>query len=93
VSTQLFHGSPVTPEELLVLAEFLAPSTHYISDHQLREAATSLAEWTDEQPHVVGQALELAAERHCRRTVLDVLRAAGPPSAAQRTYDLRRRAS
>jgi hypothetical protein len=80
VSANLFHGSSVTREELLGLAEFLAPSTHFISAQQLQDSAASLAEWADEQPDILGEVLDLAAERHCRRTVIDVLRAAGSAS-------------
>jgi hypothetical protein len=79
-NAHLFHGSSVTREELLVLAEFLAPPTHFISDQQLQDAAASLAEWADEQPDILGQTLNLADERHCRRTVMEVLRAAGSAS-------------
>ena len=43
---QVFSGSAITPEELLVLAEFAAPS-HFVSDEHLRDAAENLAEWTD----------------------------------------------
>ena len=47
---QVFSGSAITPEELLVLAEFAAPS-HFVSDEHLHDAAENLAEWTD---HRVG---------------------------------------
>ena len=43
---QVFSGSAITPEELLVLAEFAAPS-HFVSDEHLHDAAENLAEWTD----------------------------------------------
>jgi hypothetical protein len=91
-SAKLFHGSSVTREELLVLAEFLAPSSHFISDQQLQDSAASLAEWADEQPDILGEVLNLAAERHCRRTVMDVLRAAESTSP-EHTNPVRLRAS
>ena len=56
---QVFSGSAITPEELLVLAEFAAPS-HFISDDQLRDAADNLAEWTDHRSSTIVAALHLA---------------------------------
>src|SRR5207249_2618309 len=59
-TVEVFSGSPITPEELLVLAEFAAPS-HFVSDDHLREAADNLAEWTDHRPATIAGALRLAA--------------------------------
>ena len=38
-TVQVFSGSPITPEELLVLAEFAAPS-HFVSNDHLRDRRT-----------------------------------------------------
>ena len=49
---QVFSGSAITPEELLVLAEFAAPS-HFLSDDHLHDAADNLAEWTNHQANAM----------------------------------------
>ena len=53
---QVFSGSAITPEELLVLAEFAAPS-HFVSDEHLHDAADNLAEWTDHRSSTIVGAL------------------------------------
>ena len=58
-TVQVYSGTPVTAEELLVLAEFAAPS-HFVSEEHLDEAAENLAEWTDHQSATVTAALRLA---------------------------------
>ena len=72
---QVFSGSAITPEELLALAEFAAPS-HYVSDDALRDAADNLAEWTDHRPNTIVAALHLATRRDVHPTVVQLLRAA-----------------
>ena len=72
---QVFSGSAITPEELLVLAEFAAPS-HFVSDDALRDAADNLAEWTDHRASTIAAALHLAAYRDVHPTVVELLRAA-----------------
>ena len=72
---QVFSGSAITPAELLVLAEFAAPS-HFVSDDQLRDAADNLAEWTDHRPSTIVAALHLASRRDVHPTVIQLLRAA-----------------
>jgi hypothetical protein len=72
---QVYSGSPVTPQELLVLAEFAAPS-HFVSDQHLHEAAENLAEWTDRQSSIAERALRLAASRDERPSVVELLREA-----------------
>jgi len=72
---QVFSGSAITPEELLVLAEFAAPS-HFVSDDALRDAADNLAEWTDHRSSTIAAALRLAARRDVHPTVFQLLRAA-----------------
>jgi hypothetical protein len=72
---QVFSGSAITPEELLVLAEFAAPS-HFVSDDQLREAADNLAEWTDHRASTIYGALRLASHQHVRPSVIELLRTA-----------------
>ena len=72
---QVFSGSAITPAELLVLAEFAAPS-HFVSDDQLRDAADNLAEWTDHRPSTIVAALHLASRRDVHPTVIRLLRAA-----------------
>ena len=74
-SMQVYSGSPVTPEELLVLAEFAAPS-HFVSDQHLHEAAENLAEWTDHRASAIHGALRLASRQEVRPSVIDLLRAA-----------------
>jgi hypothetical protein len=72
---QVFSGSAITPEELLVLAEFAAPS-HFVSDAALRDAADNLAEWTDHRSSTIVAALHLASQRDVHPTVIRLLRAA-----------------
>ena len=72
---QVFSGSAITPEELLVLAEFAAPS-HFVSDEHLHDAAENLAEWTDHRVGTVRSALRLAARQDVRPSVVDLLRRA-----------------
>jgi hypothetical protein len=72
---QVYRGTPVTPEELLVLAEFAAPS-HFVSDEHLHDAAENLAEWTDRHSSVAERALRLAARRDERPSVVELLREA-----------------
>jgi hypothetical protein len=72
---QVFSGSAITPEELLVLAEFAAPS-HFVSDGQLNDAADNLAEWTDHRSSTIVAALHLASRRDVHSSVIRLLRAA-----------------
>jgi hypothetical protein len=72
---QVFSGSAITPEELLVLAEFAAPS-HFVSDGQLHDAADNLAEWTDHRSSTIVAALHLASRRDVHPSVIQLLRAA-----------------
>ena len=72
---QVFSGSAITPEELLVLAEFAAPS-HFVSDEHLRDAAENLAEWTDHRASTIHGALRLASREEVRASVVDLLQAA-----------------
>ena len=86
-TVQVYSGSPITPEELLVLAEFAAPS-HFVSDEHLRDAAANIAEWTEDRlAHVIDGALRLAARRDVRPSVIELLRAAAAlrtrPAAAR----------
>jgi hypothetical protein len=74
-TVQVFAGTPVTPEELLVLAEFAAPS-HFVSDEHLDEAAENLAEWTDHESATITAALRLAAHQDVRPSVMELLWAA-----------------
>jgi hypothetical protein len=72
---QVFSGTAITPEELLVLAEFASPS-HFVSDDQLHEAADNLAEWTDHHANTIYGALRLASRQQVRPSVRELLRAA-----------------
>ena len=78
---QVYSGTPVTAEELLVLAEFAAPS-HFVSDEHLHDAAENLAEWTDREAPVAERALRLAAVRQDRPSVVELLREAVDVSKA-----------
>jgi hypothetical protein len=71
-TVQVYSGTPVTAEELLVLAEFAAPS-HFVSDEHLDEAADNLAEWTDHESATVTAALRLAARQDVRPSVTELL--------------------
>lgn len=66
-----FSGTPVSAEELLLLAEYAAPS-HFVSDDHLHEAAENLAEWSDTATVVV-DALNLASARGDGPGVLQLL--------------------
>jgi hypothetical protein len=79
-TVQVFSGSPVTPEELLVLAEFAAPS-HFVSDDHLCEAADNVAEWTDHRSATILGALRLASRRDVRPSVIRLLREAASSSS------------
>jgi hypothetical protein len=68
----VFSGSPITPEELLVIADFAAPS-HFVSKDHLHEAAENVAEWTDHRPGTITAALRLAATRGARDSVVELL--------------------
>ncbi|HEU5309188.1 MAG TPA: hypothetical protein VFW97_17830 [Acidimicrobiia bacterium] len=72
---QVFSGSAITPEELLVLAEFAAPS-HFVSDEHLHDAADNLADWTDHRASTIHGALRLATRQQVRPSVVELLRAA-----------------
>src|SRR5690348_8373056 len=72
---QVFSGSAITPEELLVLAEFAAPS-HFVSDDHLHDAAENLAEWTDHRVNTIHRALRLASRQDVRSSVVELLQAA-----------------
>lgn len=72
---KVFSGSAITPEELLVLAEFAAPS-HFVSDDQLHDAAANLADWTDRRAGTILAALRLASRRSVRPSVTELLRRA-----------------
>ena len=74
-TVQVYSGSPITPEELLVLAEFAAPS-HFVSDDHLYDAAANLAEWTERGSAVIAGALRLASYQDVRPSVVELLRAA-----------------
>lgn len=69
---QVFSGSAITPEELLVLAEFAAPS-HFVSDEHLSDAAENLADWTDHHPTTIQKARRLATRRDVRASVVELL--------------------
>jgi hypothetical protein len=77
---QVFSGSAITSEELLVLAEFAAPS-HFVSEDHLAEAADNLAEWTDHRSGTIRAALRLAAQQDVRPSVIELLWAAARQSA------------
>ena len=83
---QVFSGSAITPEELLVLAEFAAPS-HFVSDDALRDAADNLAEWTDHRSSTIAAALHLASYRDVHPTVVQLLRAAAMLSTPEGHVD------
>ena len=72
---QVFSESAITPEELLVLAEFAAPS-HFVSDSALHDAADNLAEWTDHEVSTIVAALHLGVQRDVNPTAIQLLRAA-----------------
>ena len=72
---KVFSGSAITPEELLVLAEFAAPS-HFITNEHRADAAENLAQWTDHEAPTILAALMLAQARDVRPSVTELLRAA-----------------
>jgi hypothetical protein len=82
-TVQVFSGSAITSEELLVLAEFAAPS-HFVSDDHLRDAADNLAEWTDHRPAIIVGALRLALRQEVRPSVIQLLREAASTSSGLR---------
>jgi hypothetical protein len=82
-TVEVFSGSPITPEELLVLAEFAAPS-HFVSDDHLCDAADNLAEWTDHQSATIAGALRLAARQDVRPSVVELLRKAASMTSGLR---------
>jgi hypothetical protein len=82
-TVQVFSGSPITAEELLVLAEFAAPS-HFVSDDHLRDAADNVAEWTDHRSATILGALRLASRQEVRPSVIDLLREAASMSSRLR---------
>ena len=63
-TVQVFSGSPITPEELLVLAEFAAPS-HFVSDDHLRDAAENLADWTDHESATITRRVAVGVAPGC----------------------------
>jgi hypothetical protein len=69
---QVFSASPITPEELLVIADFAAPS-HFVSKEHLHVAAENVAEWTDHRAGTIDEALRIAARRGARQSVVDLL--------------------
>jgi hypothetical protein len=71
-SFKVFSGSAISPEELLVIADFAAPS-HFVSRGHLHDAADQLAEWTDHEPDTITAALRLASRRGARQSVVDLL--------------------
>jgi hypothetical protein len=82
-TVQVFSGSPITSEELLVLAEFAAPS-HFVSDEHRRDAADNLAEWTDHRSATIVGALRLASRQEVRPSVIELLREAASMSSGLR---------
>lgn len=74
-TVEVFSGSPVSAEELLVLAEFAAPS-HFVSDAHLMDAAANIAEWTEDGSATIDGALLLASRQGVRAIVIELLRAA-----------------
>ena len=69
---RVYSGSPITPEELLVIADFAAPS-HFVSEEHLHAAAENVADWTDHRPATINAALQLANRRGARQSVVDLL--------------------
>ena len=82
-TVKVFSGSPVTPEELLAIAEFASPS-HFVSDAHLRDAARNVAEWTDHESEPIIGALRLASRQDVRPSVIELLRAAASESSGLR---------
>jgi hypothetical protein len=70
----VFAGTSVNAEELVVMSDFLAPANHFISVGHREDAAESLVEWAAGRPDVLAAALGLAKSRGSRRTVKTVLR-------------------
>ena len=71
-TTQVFSGTPITPSELLDLAEFATP-VEFSSDAHRRYEADNLAEWCDDNPQLAQHAALLARGRGSRREVVQVL--------------------
>jgi hypothetical protein len=71
-STKVFPGTPISPSELLDLAEFATPM-RAPSDAQLDLEAHNLGEWCDHNPQLAAHAAMLARGRGARSEVVDVL--------------------
>jgi hypothetical protein len=71
-TTQLVSGTPITPSELVDLAEFATPH-HLPTGSQLQYEADNLAEWCEDNPQLAGHAAMLARGRGARREVVAVL--------------------
>jgi hypothetical protein len=67
----------VNAEDLLLLADFVAPADHFVGESHLEEAARNLATWADAHPNRLWVARDLAARRGERSTVVEVLHRAG----------------
>jgi hypothetical protein len=70
--TTVFAGTPITPVELLDLAEFATPG-RFPTAAQRRHEAENLAEWCDDDPQLAQYAALLARGRGARPEVVDVL--------------------
>ena len=71
-STTVFAGTPITPSELVDLAEFATPS-QFPTDAHRRYEADNLAEWCDDNPQLAHHAALLARGRGARGEVIAVL--------------------
>ena len=71
-STTVFAGTPITPSELVDLAEFATPGRAPTAAHR-RHEAENLAEWCDGNPQLAQHAALLARGRGMRHEVVDVL--------------------
>ena len=71
-TTQVFSGTPITPSELVDLAEFATPSSLSTDAHR-RYEADNLAEWCDDNPQLAQHAALLARGRGARFEVVAVL--------------------
>ena len=70
--TQVLTGTPITPSELLDLAEFATPH-HLPTGSQLQYEADNLAEWCEDDPQLASHAALLARGRGARSEVVAVL--------------------
>jgi len=70
--TTVFAGTPITPSELVDLAEFATPS-RFPTDAHRRHEADNLAEWCDDDPQLAEHAAMLARGRGVRHEVVEVL--------------------